>query len=149
MQRSLDSTGRPVDLEASLKEAADITVSPRYLLLQFNEGNIKYHNNLNMAKAQAIKLLVDQPITRGPSTHPTAVNQVKIRVTRRQAQMEKEEQLEEQAREKKYLENEKREQEQKYKDFTSTDTDEVTHPHFKDTQITKTLAHRKIRESQQ
>jgi hypothetical protein len=138
----LDSTGRARTLIAGVKAKTNITITPTNTIIQFHEGSSRYHNNLNLAKAQAIKVYENDRRTR-----PTSQGAYKVRVTRNQLRREQEII---QAEEERQRNNEK--EEKNHPDtalgtdptYVSTDTEDVTHPHYKDTIVQKTLAHKKL-----
>ena len=47
----IDNTGRAVNLEETIFKATNIKMTTTNTLIEFNEGKTKYHNNINICKA--------------------------------------------------------------------------------------------------
>ena len=52
----LDERGRAVDLKETILMATNIEVTPANYAIEFNEGTSRYHGNLNMCRANAIRI---------------------------------------------------------------------------------------------
>ena len=139
----LNSTGRAVDLKEAIKAAISLTMTPANTLIQFNEGTARYHANLNLSKAQAIIIYKDHKALRVQEQ-----NLHQVRVTRERVRLQQQLQQEELER---YIEYGEMIDDWPLEDnimYTSTETDEVTHPHFRYPVIQRTLANRKLIEDQ-
>ena len=59
----LDDTGRAVNLKETILRATNIEVTPENYAIEYNEGTARYHDNLNLCRANAIRIFREH--TRG------------------------------------------------------------------------------------
>ena len=52
----LDDTGRAVELKETIFMATNIEVTPANYAIEFNEGAARYHGDLNLCRANAIRI---------------------------------------------------------------------------------------------
>ena len=52
----LNDTGRAVNLQETIHQATNIEVTPANFAIEFNEGTARYHEDLNMCRANAIQI---------------------------------------------------------------------------------------------
>ena len=55
----IDDTGRAFNLKEAINTATSLTMTPTNVLIKFNEGTDRYQANLNLIKAQAIRIYSD------------------------------------------------------------------------------------------
>jgi hypothetical protein len=148
----LDSTGRAANLEETVLEATNIKLTTTNYAIEFNEGVARYHDNLNLCKANAIRIFRENTRERDRKYQQRYMPRYYVRPATTRGRKKRRQRLREEETERDQIFRDRIEKEMTEEEedsmFNSMEMDEVTHPQFQDPVIQRTLAHRKLQRYQ-
>ena len=148
----LDNTGRAVNLEETILEATNIKLTPTNYAIEYNEGTARYHDNLNLCMANAIRILRENTWGRDGKYKQKYMPRYYVRPATTRGRKRRRQRLREEEVERDKIFQDRLEngiiEEGEDSMLNSIEMDEVTHPQFQDPVIQRTLAHRKLQRYQ-
>ena len=130
-------------------DATDTQLTHHNIELQYNEGRVPFHTDLNLAGAHSIKIRIDPGrIRTGNGNHSGRLKHIKdsrtassaARAIRAMTRSQQRQYDEEDTPD--ILMGDDKDENDSGEPFTSNNTDEITHPQYRDVIVQKALAQR-------
>ena len=132
----LDDTGRVVNLKETISMATNIEVTPANYAIEFNEGTARFHEDLNMCRANAIRIFRVREYTQNRKHGQRYAPRYHVRAAATRGRQRRRQRLREEEIERDEIFQERMEnraiEDQEDGMFETTEMDEVTHPQFQD-----------------